>query len=543
METGSVLAEALVKVKLVYDGNDIKQQATTAAEMQGKALKTQIGNLRKQARAFSQIASGLNKAASVLFKTIVAPALLLGGLGVKKYMQSNEKGAAQLRTGVKGLTKSWDQFLGRVGRVIYNSGILTKVIDKLKKILDGLDDKKIGQLLNVAKWAAILWVMIKITAQIATWPGIISKVVGAVKTLGLMGWGGAVAGAGAGAAKAGVKQIAGKEVAVAAGAGAAGGGGLIATLKALPASLNSFMNFWKRYDAQLKESGGIRANFAGGPRKIGPSSLTVASSMYKAGKSLEKGPFLAQGSFGALSKVLFALGRFSLALEFVFKRILLPLEFLAGYLRGVGVNVKGAGDLLLGGLGYLWKVIKTISVALDFLMSAFRAGAEAIGAIMKSEVIAIFAFWKKALIDGLESALFDLPNIYGNLIKNIEKGLMGIYDTEKRGEGVGEKMANIWTPLTPRGERKMQFIDKQPPKAVSFAGLQQAAQEMITGDNTTATKDNTTAIKENTAALVSKRGEKGNAFLGVMNNMIDTSAFQASQLPYGVTAVSRGMAY
>ena len=529
METGSVLAEALVKVKLVYDGADIKQQATNAAELQGRALKNQISTLRSEGRSLRQVGMGINKAAAVLFKTIVAPALLLGGLGIRKYMQSTEKGAAQLRTEVKGLTKSWDQFLGRVGRVIYNSGILTKVIDKLKNILNGLDDKKIGQIFNIAKWAAILYIFMKITAFLTTWGGLLKTVSGNILNLAGAGYFGKgvalkVAGAAVGPAIAqGVGRKGLGEVAEGAAGSVAGpavgtalgyGGGVVRSTK----EFKSFRRFEKQVHARHLSQGGtgkvvnLQADY--GVTASKPATQAAASAS-KIG-----------GLFNVIAKY--------------FTIILIGVDFLRGFLKELGVkwaDTASAFEFLKKILGYVWQAVTGVFNAMSsFVVDVGAMWASTLKFIFTSIALVLKGEFKNAMVNFLaymgDQSTFTgehgMVAIFGRAYEEFLKGLTGYEKIQDKG----------------KKEKKLDWLSKQPPKAVSFAGLQQAAQEMITGDNTTATKDNTDAIKANTAALLgAKPSEKGNAFLGVMNNMIDTSAFQASQLPYGVTAVSRGMAY
>ena len=123
-------------------------------------------DLRREARAFATIGNALNSAASLMFKGIIAPTAIMATLGVKKYLQTTEIGARQLGMSLMFLYRAWDQMLARIGKAIASHGELRAVVDKLKKFIDSIDDRKIMQMLSVAKWSAILFIMIKMVATI-----------------------------------------------------------------------------------------------------------------------------------------------------------------------------------------------------------------------------------------------------------------------------------------------------------------------------------------------------------------------------------------
>ena len=82
--TGVPLAEAVVMLKLVSDSGQVKKDIV-------KSLAPLAG------------------------------IMAAGTLGVKKYMLTATAGAAKLRYAFAGLSKSWNQFLARLGRVIAGS--------------------------------------------------------------------------------------------------------------------------------------------------------------------------------------------------------------------------------------------------------------------------------------------------------------------------------------------------------------------------------------------------------------------------------------
>jgi len=166
---GAPLAEALVKVKLVYDKTDIKNQTNKAFEESNKNIKKQMAELKKSAAAYGLVGRELNNISNKMFKAIVLPTVALGTAGVMKYMQTTEQGALELRGAINGLTIAFNQFLARIGRVVNESKVLSKTIEGLKRFLNSLDDKKIAKILDIAIWTAILGIFIKIGGMTALW--------------------------------------------------------------------------------------------------------------------------------------------------------------------------------------------------------------------------------------------------------------------------------------------------------------------------------------------------------------------------------------
>ena len=228
-----VLAEALVKVKLVSDNTSIKNQVKAQTDDYAKHLKAQGTLLRSTARSYFAIANIFNKAANAMLKAIVLPASALGGLGIKKYLKTTDEGAGKLRKTFHALNSSWNQFLARVGKAIYSSGTLTRVLEKIAKILDSLTEKQILGGLKIAAFIAILAVVAKISYYIYSWRGFIARAMGAMIQLGTK-MGEIIAGGTAGSAAAKVTATSGA-------AGAAGAAGAVA----IPAAGGG--SFWQAF--------------------------------------------------------------------------------------------------------------------------------------------------------------------------------------------------------------------------------------------------------------------------------------------------------
>ena len=115
--------------------------------------KKQVSDLRKEAKAFGILGRELNKFSNDIFKFVVLPLTAIGTLGVRKFLQTTETGAALLRGEIYNLTKAWNQFLARVGEAIVQNTMLGKVIQGLSKFLGSLDTSRIRSLIDITKWA------------------------------------------------------------------------------------------------------------------------------------------------------------------------------------------------------------------------------------------------------------------------------------------------------------------------------------------------------------------------------------------------------
>jgi hypothetical protein len=479
------LADALVRVRLVADKSDFKAQTSRQVDDATKMLRVQVGNLRKEARAFGIIGRDLNKIASTIFKFVVAPTIALGGLGVKKYMETTEVGAKKLREAMAGLHHSWDQFLARVGRVIYNSGILSKVIEKLSHFLNSLNDEKILRIINYAKWAAILGVITKIGGVIATMTSNILRFRAALGTLELLnlaktgglavGEGGVISATAAGAAG----KNATKQSVITGAATGATGIGLWQSLIRLPKAMKGIESIGYNFTKYVHpEQTPQRLPFL----KEIYGNLKQLWAVSKTRSQIERIPFTGRGSmqhtrgfegiantiqankvFSDLEPVLKIMRVLGTTLGFLWKaisKIIVPAEIIAGLLRGLGFKFKDGTDLIWSGIKGLWWAIKGIAFIPSYVFKVLFSGFQSIGVILRN----IFTGSFQQMADELENLWHDFT------------------------EELGIAWGNWWTPLEKeqagniksreRKAKDLQFMPKNI-TTTSFAGLQEAAQEMV----------------------------------------------------------------
>jgi len=149
-------------------------------------FKRQISALKREAQALSTIARGFDNAARVMMRSVIAPTLAMGALGLRKYLKTTEDGAVQLRKQIVGLRTAWNQALARIGEVIVKHGLLTKVINILKNVLDKLSSEKIERIFTAVKWATVLYVLLKIVSTTLKWMAMMDKIIAAYKTIQMM---------------------------------------------------------------------------------------------------------------------------------------------------------------------------------------------------------------------------------------------------------------------------------------------------------------------------------------------------------------------
>lgn len=285
MATGIPLAEAVVALKLVADKNEIKTNVI---------------------KALAPLAS------------IVAA----GSLGIRKYLLTTDKGATQLRQSLAGLSRSWNQFLARMGRVIASSGTLQAIFKGLAKVLDSLDDSVIRLILNVATWTAVYNVVQKISKSIAGWKMVSASNVGTA--------------AGAGTAARGI-SIAG---------GLVGGAAILKVLKEM-----------------FRELAAGRATMIMGFRYL----LIALKTRSMPGVGLSMGMFknsMALGIGGILSALRIA---FIVPLLKIVGIVFLAFNVIVGALRGLGIEIKDITSVI-GAIGtafsWLGKAIETLALAI-----------------------------------------------------------------------------------------------------------------------------------------------------------------------------------
>lgn len=478
---GQPLAEALVKIRFIYDKGESTRQVTNAVNDQTRIYKNQLGSLRREARAFTTIGTQMNKVGTAL---MLASGLGAGGLvwkGLQKYLHTTDKGAIALSMSMTGLRKSWDQFLARIGKAISQSGALKSIIESLKKFLDGLSTQKIMQFLDRAKWMFILGVLIKAVGLIEIAIGKILRTYAVLKGAGFLGAG--MAGAGAVSGTGGGKGVI-------TGGGAAGSGLLMAQFigairsfsyvmyimikdlkhaysvggfKYLFMSLKNTFNkieFFSRLYSDMVRLAAMKP-----PRDIGGR---FASAKYVRGVAAETGAGSAGAEWMGAGK---AMAMFKVIGEFLAKlaKILIVFDALAALFNGMGAKFSG-------GLGLIWKSIMFLVNAIDWIISIFVAGFEKLGNIIR--FLNPFNDWT------LEKAAKRQEEINEEV-------------KAKRPWGYGDKK-----------NEKFTFTKKI--GTTSFAGLNKAAQDMITADNTSATKDNTEATRANTTAMGNLKNNASN---------------------------------
>jgi hypothetical protein len=524
----NTIAEAFIKVKLGLDKQDLKSLTQDQLSDVGKQMDKQVMNLRRQARNYKIIGFELGKISKAMFKYIVAPGVALGAAGVMKYMQTTEKGASLLRYSMVELRWSFDQFLARVGKTIYDSGILTKVINKLKDILDNLDAKKIMQIFTVVKWGAILYIITGILNKFMLWEGAIRRVLAGLMSLGKWMLGSEIAaGVGAtavggvaakGAAKTGAKKLgAAGEAAIIGGTAGGTGVGLFASIKALPGAMeraNRAFRIHSRNIALLSKGfekirTDILTNWLKGMQKITTSVIKSGGAASKEGKAFAAAG-KAQETLGALSPHIFkslenkfrplnviieSLGRFGVALKILVKGIgyfasgLFILDAAVHLMKGMGAKWSSAWDLITDVTSKIWLGIKLIWTIVTGIYDGLMAMFEGLGSILKN----LFTLRWGQIFDDLadigikawEESLSKIGVAIGNIITPLE------------GETAGNKLSKQRKALA---SDPFRFLPTGT-STTSFAGLHQAAQEMINKENEMNSRNkNTDAILANTDA-------------------------------------------
>ena len=445
------LAEALVKVKLVYDKSEIKSQTTAAVEDSTKVYKAQIASLKKEARAFGTIGREIGKVANLL---LLASGLGAGGLvwkGVKKYMETTEVGAKKLKESLNGLKESWNQFLARIGKVIVESGILEKVISKLKTLLDGMNSDKIKSFLDKAKWTFILGVILKITSEIFKWTKEVLSFTAAMKSINLMHGGAGAVGANAAAGAVG-------------GGVAAGGIGAIYNLQTGGAAKGKILG-WFMAEMSLAFNW-----FRTGLIRLGQSMMYLTKG---------QGSMAAVGTGIGLGNIWKSITIFGAALADILGKILkflIVFDILTGVLNAIGFKFKD-------GLDMIWSAIKTVGYTLELFSHVVAANIE-------------------YLIDLLHPNIFGEKGAYQKRLDEDQER------SQKRRREIYEK---YWgKPGEESGEKEEPFKWKsQGFGSSSFAGLNKAAQDFAGRE---VEKNLLTRIAKATEATAAKAG--GNGGLG-----------------------------
>lgn len=143
--------------------------------------------LRKEARALGVIGGELNKIASTIFKFAVAPAIVLGTLGVKKFLETTDSGARELKKSLSGLHYAWDQLLARIGKAIYSNTALGRSIKELVKFINSIDEAKLMAMFDNVKLALFAFTLTKIVALLTQTVSGMIRTAAAMATIGALG--------------------------------------------------------------------------------------------------------------------------------------------------------------------------------------------------------------------------------------------------------------------------------------------------------------------------------------------------------------------
>lgn len=145
--------------------------------MEDAEFKKKLQGLKVEAKSLETIIRGVDKVANTMGKLIVAPIMTMATLGIKKFMATTDAGAYALKKQLYGLTWAWDQMLARIGAAIYKHGELGKLIEKIKHVLESIDERTIMRIFTVGKWALLLTTVMKIGTAIASWLPTIEKII------------------------------------------------------------------------------------------------------------------------------------------------------------------------------------------------------------------------------------------------------------------------------------------------------------------------------------------------------------------------------
>jgi len=535
-DVGIPLAEALVKVRLVTDKTDIKSNINKTTEDATKAWRKQMAYYGQQARAFSIIGNTLNRVSGLILKAFLAPSIALGALGIRKYMQTTDAGAEKLRHSLLSLRNAWDQFLARVGKAISTSPIFQKTLERIKNLLNSLDNKKILQWLEAAKWAAIFYVITKITGEIFLWASYFDRIKKAALFIaGANVFGGAAGGAGGAVAgatgKAGIvgveKAIAGagtkQAIGLAAGGALAGvgGGGTFAWLRNIFKKRETLqeevLNMLKKDIPGLKEE--KYALLTKHSRILhGGKQLTLEEAA-KAGltlnKTLEPSSKIVATTSSAFSKftavfpkllgVLKIFGKLSGIITLIFA----AFDFLKGFFKGLGrysETLKAPIDFFKKTFLLLWNLLTGV---FDILSGFLQTLGKILGIKIGSEIAAIYH-----LVSG--HPLEALRDVY----VGIKEQFVAFWDwmrsiPVKIGEPFGKwktplEEGDLWNKVSKIRKQQLgafEMLNKPSISTTTFAGLSAAAQEMAWKDEEINTRkgliEAQKAAKESTDKLTS----------------------------------------
>lgn len=474
---------------------------------------------------------------------------------LNKYMLSTDKGSYQLQMRLAGLRKSWDQFLARVGGVIAQSKILSKVIDGLRKFLDSLSTDKIKAILNIAGWSAVLFVIIKITSQIATWSKIIKEVAAA---MGLINIASGVGGGGKDVVKKAERRALGRSIAGSAGGTAITGvAGYMALFKrevlmsifafksitsaskATSYALKQIFSVFKILFNKMKNEGGKTYIINQKTKEV--KQIKGIIDLFKAIRGmkiftteLEKlakypNATVGRNAKGQFTKLPTASKEISLGaarvskffgrLEFIgkwFNILFFALAPVVAILRVFGKDLKDLGKWSWQFIQILGWGLDMISTAVGLLFEGIVSGLQVFLTILKTIAESMFGGGKdlKTKVGEYIKFILNPTGAIANKISGIDGGnaigdkisndLTDIFDKLgfnfiKEGNRLGKNLSKIFYPEKKEEDLKWRA---QSIGSTSFAGLSKAAQDMMNIDiQKMATEANTAATKANTEAL------------------------------------------
>lgn len=336
-----------------------------------KEFRKELQQLRIEARALGTISRGLNQASAMLVKTIVAPLVTIGTLGVKKFMQTTDAGAVSLKKELKGLTGAWDQMLARIGAAIYRHGELSKIIAGITKFMNEMDERKILRILEIGKWAAILAIVTKIGGVFTGW---LQSAIRTREILGKLALGGAATTGG---------PAAGSIMAQTMGLSAAGGSGAAQLMG------RDFRTARVKIEEATKWAMASGKTSLGKPDKLGFSplkygagyisnnELTGPSAATK--KMLNDYDAVTGAGAGAGITMAKSIGRSLLMFGKIFGSIAIAITAIFGIVQGIGMK----GEKLIVGLDMITKTFEILGKVIGTLFDQVFALFYGLGATMQ----------------------------------------------------------------------------------------------------------------------------------------------------------------
>ena len=555
------LAEALVKVKVVYDKSTMMQQTTSAVTDSTNIFKQQFTKLKAEARVFSEIGRHLNNAGNSIFKSFAFTGLAMYAVSqassvLSKYLNTTSQSANVLRQQVNQLRFSFNQFMARLGHVISTSKIFKDVMVGLKKLLDSLDEKKIKKIFDTVVAMAFLGIILKVLSVIPMLIKGFKEIQMLWKSIifyqGLSGVaGGTVRGVEKGIVQSAEKSAVKGVVAQGVTTGILSGGiigtlfvkfkSLVEITKTLHSSMSnlshSFGNtitainegeiIYISLYSKLKRLGiayeVLHAAITGAPKRPGLRSVGIRVNDLEYTIYKEQIKVLSKlFSFIEKFREGFSKG-FSKLVSFVsewaskLSELLFIFDGIAAFMRGAGIDIKSGVDLIVTGLNIVWGSVKRFAGTILFVIdnitmtfSLFFAAIESAGVTLKGIIDMITGAGSlQDLADGLSGVIDEFLNSLVDLADKWKKKFNALLTKEF---WVGDKDKKK------EKDERYRFLNEKT-STTSFEGLHQSAQDYITKENyVRAMATLQKAVEENTAALNKGKGwDRFKASLGIDN--------------------------